>query len=392
MMFDNIPVNEKSAFYIFDTDTLIKRVEFLKKSLPDNVALCYAVKANPFIAGELADKAERFEVCSSGECEICDNCGIPFDKTVISGVYKTPSVMERLIAETEGRIYTSESISQFKLFVGLSRKYNKKLKMLLRLTNDSQFGMNAEEIEEIIKNRSDCENIDFIGIQFFSGTQKTSLKKLKRELEMLEGLLLTLDEKYGYNAEELEYGAGFPVSYFADDEFDEREFLKGFCEILNSTVSKRKIVIELGRSIAACCGKYYTHIVDIKSNKGQNYLITDGGMNHIVYYGQHMAMRRPTVSVAGRENNDPVCRWNICGALCSMNDIIAKQIPLPPVETGDILCFENAGAYCMTEGISLFLSREIPAVYIRNTNGSLDCVRRSFETAALNTPKRERNM
>lgn len=391
-MQNNIPFNEKSAFYVFDTDTLTERIKFLKKNLPDNVSLCYAVKANPFIAGELADIAERFEICSPGECEICDHCGIPFEKTVISGVYKTPSVMERLISETDGRFYTAESINQFNMLSDLSKKYGKKIKMLLRLTNDSQFGMNEEEIEKIIKDRLRFANIDFVGIQFFSGTQKSSLKKLKRELEMLDGLLLRLSEKYGYAAEELEYGAGFPVSYFADDCFDEREFLSGFCELLKNTPANRRLVIELGRSIAASCGKYYTHIVDIKSNKGQNYLITDGGMNHIVYYGQHMAMRRPTVSVIGRENEKYACQWNICGSLCSMNDIIAKQIPLPPVEIGDILCFENTGAYCMTEGISLFLSREIPSVYIRNSNGELICVRRSFETASLNMPKKERKM
>lgn len=48
-----------------------------------------------------------------------------------------------------------------------------------------------------------------------------------------------------------------------------------------------------------------------------------------------------------------------------MNDIIAKQISLPDIEIGDVICFENTGAYCMTEGISLFLSRDIPSVYIK---------------------------
>ena len=67
-----------------------------------------------------------------------------------------------------------------------------------------------------------------------------------------------------------------------------------------------------------------------------------------------------------------------------MNDIIAKQIPLPDIEIGDILCFENTGAYCMTEGISLFLSREIPAVYLIRENGEAVCVRPAYETSQLN--------
>ena len=74
-----------------------------------------------------------------------------------------------------------------------------------------------------------------------------------------------------------------------------------------------------------------------------------------------------------------------------MNDILAKQIPLPEIQTGDTLCFENAGAYCMTEGISLFLSRDIPAVYLLHENGELRCVREAIPTEYFNLPKYERS-
>ena len=76
---------------------------------------------------------------------------------------------------------------------------------------------------------------------------------------------------------------------------------------------------------------------------------------------------------------------NLCGSLCSMNDIIAKQVELPAISVGDVLCFENTGAYCMTEGISLFLSRDIPAVYLIGEDGRISCARKPFETYVLNT-------
>lgn len=47
-----------------------------------------------------------------------------------------------------------------------------------------------------------------------------------------------------------------------------------------------------------------------------------------------------------------------------MNDILVKAAPLPEMEIGDALVFENAGAYCMTEGMSLFLSRDLPQIYL----------------------------
>lgn len=36
-----------------------------------------------------------------------------------------------------------------------------------------------------------------------------------------------------------------------------------------------------------------TSIVDMKVNKEQPYVIMDGGINHLNYYGQAMAMKQP---------------------------------------------------------------------------------------------------
>ena len=114
-------------------------------------------------------------------------------------------------------------------------------------------------------------------------------------------------------------------------------------------------------------------------------------MHHLVYYGQHMAMKKPFFNVYGKEQDECIEEWNICGSLCSMNDIITKQVALPQIEISDVFVFKNVGAYCMTECIALFLSRDIPAVYLRLENGQIVQVRKSVETAELNTPKYERN-
>lgn len=382
--------NLATAWYEFDMRKIRDRLTFLRSLLGENVALAYAVKANTFILEEMIPLVEKFEICSPGESEVCDRMGIPPEKTVISGVYKTPAFIEQIVKETDGRTYTVESLTQFRLLRELSEKYRKQLPVLLRLTNDSQFGINESEIRDIIAGREEYPLLDILGIQFFSGTQKTSLKKLARELRTLDGLLDALREDYGYEARELEYGTGFPVAYFEGETIDEQTLISGFAGLLKEMRNHPHITLELGRSIAACCGRYFTHIVDKKCNKGQNYLLVDGGMHHIVYFGQYMGMKHPKLHVAGKEDAPITDSWNIFGSLCSMNDILAKQVPLPEVGIGDILCFENTGAYCMTEGISLFLTREIPAVYLIRLDGSRICVRRPFETAVLNTPNYER--
>ena len=377
----------KTAFYVFDIGKLKARIAHLQAALPPEVVLCYAVKANTFITKELIDTIHRFEICSPGEAEICRAVGVPSENMVISGVYKTPEVMEAMVADPSFHpIYTVESPEQYELFRRLAKEYGRTLPLLLRLTNGSQFGINKGDIEAIIARRGETPELDILGIQFFSGTQKTSLKKLKREVGKLDDLLTLLEEKYGFVAQELEYGTGFPVSYFQSDELDEAELLSGFSELLRDMTHHPKVTLELGRSIAASCGTYYTHIVDLKRNQEQNYALVDGGMHHLVYFGQHMAMKQPFFHVCGKEELPATDQWNICGSLCSMNDVMTKQSPLPDLALGDVLAFENAGAYCMTEGISLFLSRDIPAVYLLLENGTAVQVRKAFDTATLNQP------
>lgn len=388
---DDLIKNNTRAFYTFDIGVLKQRINFLKEHLPQNASLCYAVKANPFILKEAAAELERIEVCSPGESEVCTALEIPKNKMVISGVYKSADYIEKMIADFDFTgVFTVESLGQFQMLCALSSKYQRRINLLLRLTNGSQFGINESDIEEIVKNKDRYPLLCIDGIQYFSGTQKTSLKKLQREISHLDDFLIRLRDELGFSAQTLEYGPGFPVSYFEGEAFDEIDYLTRFSEMLEDMSFRVPVILEVGRSIAASCGKYYTHIVDTKHNKGMNYAIVDGGMHHIVYFGQQMAMKRPRLSVNGKAEVNPEKTWTICGSLCSMNDMLAKQIPLPSIEIGDVLCFEHVGAYCMTEGAALFLSRDLPAIYIINENGQLSCVRKSFETYQLNTSQKER--
>lgn len=385
--FEEVLERSANAFYVFDVCELKNRIEYIRNKMPKDVALCYAVKANTFVVKEIVEQVERFEICSPGEAEICTCLQVPSEKMVISGVYKSAVVMEQYIGGNDfDGIFTAESVEQFRLLSGLSKQYKKRIKLLLRLTNDSQFGMDESDIEKIIRERQQQEYVDILGIQYFSGTQKSSVKKYKREITYLDQFLQKLKQEYGYEAKELEYGTGFPVSYFESDKDEEVEIFDSFAQVLGEMVSPVRITLEIGRSMVASCGKYYTHIVDIKSSKQQNYVLIDGGMHQLTYFGQYMAMKKPILSVCGKETIEENPEWVICGSLCTMNDIVAKQVKLPKIEVGDVMCFERTGAYCMTEGISLFLSRDLPAIYLKKDESQYICVRESYETRNLNMP------
>ena len=374
----------KTPAYIFDIRKLKERIKYLRENLPENILLCYAIKANTFIVKDIEKSIDRLEVCSPGEYKICKENNIEGNKILITGVYKTPEIIQDIIENDEKVDYfTIESMEQFRLIK--ETKKNNKIKLMLRLTSGNQFGINEEDIEKIIKNYQNYENIEITGIQYFSGTQKTSLKILQKEIDYVDNFVKHLQEEYQFVAKELEFGPGFPVHYFQNTEFDEESFLKEFSQMINQMQFKGKIVLELGRSIAASCGSYITKVVDKKTNKGQNYAIVDGGINHITYYGQSMAMKLPKCDVYPKRENNENEKWNLCGSLCTINDILVKQFPVGNLQIGDVFIFKNTGAYCMTEGISLFLSRELPQVIKIKEDESLELVRDNLPTYLLNS-------
>lgn len=378
----------QTPFYLFDAGQLQQRVRFLQTLLPGQVELCYALKANPFLAREVSPLVARLELCSPGEYAICDQLDLPPGQFVISGVYKDPAWLQDLVArQGEEMIFTVESLQQFELLHRAAQVTGKKLSLLLRLTSGNQFGLEKDELENLFALHRHSEVLEIRGVQYFSGTQKTSLKRLARELGMLDEFLAHLHQRLGAPVGELEFGPGFPIDYFdRPDPQQEEAFLRQAAALFAQMNYRGKIVLELGRSIAATCGRYVTKVVDRKTNGSQNYAIVDGGIHQLVYYGQSLAMHRPPVTAFPLRQGEPLQKWNICGALCTINDLLVKQLPLPDLRLGDVLVFDRAGAYCMTEGIALFLSRDLPQILLRQQDGQIRTLRQARQIHFLNTP------
>lgn len=375
-----IAENYDTPTYVFDIKTLKDRIKYLKSELPSKVNLCYAIKANTFIVKQIEEDVDRFEVCSNGEYEICHEKKIKEDKILISGINKDAALINKIINESNIRLFSIETMSQFESL----KNQKENVKILIRITSGNQFGINEEECREIIKNRREYPHIEIKGLQYFTGTQKNSIKILKKELEYMDKLIAEIEQDYGFVIEELEFGTGFPVHYFSNENFDEHAFMKEFSGILDNLKFSHKITLEIGRSIVASCGMYLTKVVDTKINKGERFAIVDGGINHLVYYGQFMAMKIPVMEIYPRRDDGETEEWNICGSLCTINDILVKKLEVSNLNVGDILVFKNTGAYCMTEGISLFLSRDLPQVLISDKNEKIEVVRKITPTFNLN--------
>lgn len=400
----------QTPYYVFDTDEFAKRAAMIRAALDckggRRIPLCFSIKANPFLLHRLPEGLDHVEVCSPGELEICIALGVQPESIIYSGVMKEKCDIERAVSYGAG-ILTCESIRHATLISEVmieciqegayeAEFAETKAQVILRLTSGNQFGMSLENIEYIISHPDEFKGIEVMGIHYYSGTQK-SLRKINKDLEKIKSALTGLKEKYGFDPQLVEYGPGLCVEYFEDDwQEKEKQSLDEAAEVLREFAEEYPLGIEMGRFLAASCGKYYTQVKDLKSTGDANYAILDGGIHHLNYFGQRMAMQVPPIKVyAGEvsENEEkngveltelPDTDYTLCGSLCTVADVLVREVKLKKLELGDVLEFGHCGAYSVTEAPALFLSRQLPAIYAYSKEYGYECLREHIPAAEIN--------
>lgn len=422
----------QTPYYVFDTDEFAKRAAMIRAALDckggRRIPLCFSIKANPFLLHRLPAGLDHVEVCSPGELEICISLGVKPESIIYSGVMKEKCDIERAVSYGAG-ILTCESIRHATLISEVMSEgaheaefVKTKAQVILRLTSGNQFGMSLEDIEYIISHPDEFKGITVMGIHYYSGTQK-SLRKINKDLEKIKSALTMLKDKYSFEPQLVEYGPGLCVEYFEEDwQEKEKQSLDEAAEVLREFAEEYPLGIEMGRFLAASCGKYYTQVKDLKSTGDANYAILDGGIHHLNYFGQRMAMQVPPISIyradeiyfgeklgeikgtAGpigntfngcevSENEErteeeltqlPGTDYTLCGSLCTVADVLVREVRLKKLKLGDVLEFGHCGAYSVTEAPALFLSRQLPAIYAYSKEYGYECLREHIPAAEIN--------
>ena len=390
--------------YIFDTDELCARIDAMQQILGCGVTVCYAMKANPFLISVLDKKLDKFEVCSPGEFAICEKEGINREKIVLSGVNKEKKDILYTMKTGAVGIYTVESLNQLELINSCAVECGIKVKVLIRVTSGNQFGINERQVYEIADRKDELKGIIIEGIQCYSGTQKKKLSQIESEVVWLQAIAHTCEAEHGVKLNEIEYGPGLSVDYFVTDKCDAMntnfDELEEFAGMIKEMSEKFNVTLEMGRYIAATCGVLISRIADMKMNDTTRYAIIDSGINHINYYGQAMAMKKPRCEFIPMEYTEGfadggdhevevysqgVQPYNICGSLCTVGDVIVKNLELKDAKIGDMIAFYNIGAYSVTEGIYLFLSRRMPAIVMYSKKNGYRVIRKPIETFLINS-------
>lgn len=384
-----------SPLYLFDLDALTAGIDNTRELLGQGISLCYAMKANPFLTKEMAARVENIEVCSPGELQICIALGVPMEQIIFSGVLKDERDLVYILSSCDKLpLFTAESAEQLRRLAGLSLEYKRQINVLPRLTSGNQFGMDEETLLAVLHEVKDAAYMHIKGIHFYSGTQKRKAAQIVKELENLNRVCLRIKSECGIQMEHLEYGPGFGVEYFVKtagcDDASEmqktKELLLAARECAEHLTFGGTVTFEMGRYFAAMCGYYLTKVREVKENCGVHYCLVDGGLHHLNYDGQVMAMKTPHCEQIPNRMDAVEEVYQVCGALCTVNDILVKHYPLRGILPGDYLVFERTGAYSMTEGMSLFLSRDLPAVVTYRSKSGFTVLRTHTPIHPLNTP------
>ena len=370
--------------FIFDADEFGRRAKNVKSAI-GGASLCYSIKANPFLLACLPKEIDRVEVCSPGELAICRRVGVDPSTVVYSGVNKGSEDIAEAI-EYGAELLTAESLRQLGLINAAALAAGKRVRVALRLTSGNQFGMDSEALKRAVAEKGSYEGVDIVAIHYYSGTQKKKLAVVEKELAELEELADTLEERFGLSGISLEYGPGLPADYFGDDpEGRDMAVLAEAGAMIAAVAARRSVTVEFGRFLASPCGTYLTAAADIKNNNGENFVICDGGINHLKYYGQTMAMQTPPITLLG-DHGEKTEDYTLCGSLCTTADILVRKVTLPALSVGDVLAFGRCGAYSVTEGIGLFLSRQLPRIVLHSERGGNRLLRDFYGTDILNSP------
>ena len=369
-------VNEAGGTPLFAYDKAIagRQIARFRAAMPDGVALHYAVKANPYIPllTFLAKYVDGFDVASAGELAVVADLGMPLS---FAGPGKSDEELETAIRS--GVTINLESHGEAERALAICEREGLTPRLAVRVNPPfalkgagmkmgglaSQFGVDHDRVGSLVRKIIDA-GADWRGLHIFAGSQVLQAEALIEAQRATVALAARIADEAGAAPPEVNLGGGFGIAYFPGDEdldvehvgTELAETLRAAPEILSET----KFAIELGRWLVGEAGVYLTRIVDRKESGGRTFLVTDGGLHHMLAasgnFGQLLRRNYP-VAIASRFGLEPEEEVTITGCLCTPLDLLADQVMLSRAEVGDLVAIFCAGAYGLSASPQGFLGQ-----------------------------------
>lgn len=369
-----------TPFFAYDRAALTERIALLRATLPDDLQLSYAVKANPMpaVVQHLSGLVDSFDVASSDEMRVALDTPMTAARVSFAGPGKTPAELRRAVAA--GVTIEMESETEARRVADIGERLGIRPRAAVRVNPDfrvkgsgmrmgggpQQFGVDAEAVPSLLRELA-ATDIDLLGFHIFAGSQNLNAEVLCEAQRRTAELALRLAAVAPQPVRYINIGGGFGIPYAENDvPLDLAAIGDNLDGLLRDVVrpalgATTRIVTELGRYIVGESGVYVTRIVDRKVSRGKTFLVVDGGLHHQLAasgnFGQVIRRNYPVSVGNGAGEPETV---TVVGCLCTPLDLLADNVVLPRTEIGDLIVIHQAGAYGLTASPTAFLSHPAP--------------------------------
>ncbi|MFV0541824.1 MAG: diaminopimelate decarboxylase [Aestuariibaculum sp.] len=220
---------------------------------------------------------------------------------------------------------------------------------------DSKFGISIHQIPHILRIVENTK-MTINGVHMHTGSDILDI-----EVFLYASEILFDTAKHFKNLEFIDFGSGFKVPYKPGDiETNIEELGKklsarfnAFCKEYGKDLT---LAFEPGKFLVSESGKFLVRVNAIKQTTSTVFAQVDSGFNHLIrpmLYGSH----HDIVNISNTKGRERF--YSVVGYICE-TDTFANNRRINEINEGDILCFNNAGAYCFTMA-SNYNSRLRPA-------------------------------
>ena len=366
-----------TPLFVYDNNLIGAKIALFRAALPDGIGLHYAVKANPYppLLEWLCRFVDGFDIASIGELEALESveaCVLPLN---FAGPGKTDRELKRAIQA--GATISVESPGEAARILEIGGKLGTRPKVMVRINPPFQlkgagmkmggaaspFGIDHEQAADVVRGLIEA-GADWRGLHIYPGSQCLDWAAIVEAQGASVTLAGQIADAAGAEPPEVNLGGGFGIPYFAGeaplDLYSMGQAMGDMLADVPGPLCVSRFTLELGRWLVGEAGVYLTRVTDRKDSRGQPFLVTDGGLQHMLAasgnFGQ-LPRRNYPVAVATRFGAPPEEAVNVVGNLCTPLDLLADQVELPRAEPGDLIAIFCAGAYGLTASPQAFLSQ-----------------------------------
>ncbi|MGW3965997.1 diaminopimelate decarboxylase [Amycolatopsis sp. NPDC005003] len=392
-----------TPLFVYDGDELGGRLLGLREQLHPRLEIFYSLKSNPNISvcALLHAHGARAEVSSMAELITARRAGVAGEDIIFLGPGKSTAELAACLDEG---VYTvvCESFGELAVLDDLARERGIEARVALRVNpsfavkgsgltmggKPRQFGIDEEQLLAATDLVDRHPHLRLMGVQVYMGTRILDEEPIVENTRRIFELAERVSRQLGFPLEMVDVGGGLGVAYFDGEKDLDRDLLAAMLNPVIEEFAQRhpatRLVMELGRYLAATAGTYVVRVRYTKTSLGQNFAVADGGTNHhmaAVGIGSYVKRDFP-IRLLNRIDEPATETWQITGPLCTPNDVLAKKAALPPLRPGDLIGVTRSGAYGPTASPVLFLSHGYPAEVIVH-NGQRYLVSERDEPADL---------